>query len=660
MTSRCICIVLSFSPLFVFANSEVDILELSLQELAQVTIAAKQKQTVYSSPSSVSVINRTQIKNMGIKTLQALLNFVPGFQSTRDIEQGTANRISARGRSTALSESVLILIDGEKINDLYTGGISILNRLFDLGHVERVEIIRGPGSALYGGNAFLGVINIVTTTNLNEVAVALDSTAETSVSANVSKMFNNGYVFDGYFSAFSGRGDDFYITDNYGVSDSVKDPAKGYDFYSKLLVDNWLFNARYMQRTLTDFIALGSIGNDINKEETQQWSVSAKYSGELSEKFHYKLSASHNEDKWNTLTLLIPNNTEMAPGFFLDGDFIGGPFLTSDRNHLSLDTVYQLNNNQKLSVGISYEEASITDVHTSTSHDLFTLSPYEKIIELTGEDSFNDKKRREISSVYLQDQFKLNAEWELTAGFRLDHYNDFGRSINPRLALIWNPQPRNSFKIMYGTAFRAPNFLELYDRNNYIDFGNVTLNAEEVATTELSWLSHFSTWDIEITAFHNSFTQLITLGPPVTNENNPFFSPTFMNNQNKESFGTEIIVEKKITDNFNVKLLWNWFSASSDINTARNTGALIADYQWNKFNINLSSYFRGYNPVIINQGSYFVTDANIVYNVSSNLDINLSMSNMFNQRYNTQSVIYPEGIPNRGAVYRVNLTYRFL
>jgi outer membrane receptor for ferrienterochelin and colicins len=68
----------------------------------------------------VYVITRQQIKNMGIQNLQTLLNFVPRFQSTRDVEQGTANRISARGRSTALSESVLVKIDF-KTNDLYTG-----------------------------------------------------------------------------------------------------------------------------------------------------------------------------------------------------------------------------------------------------------------------------------------------------------------------------------------------------------------------------------------------------------------------------------------------------------------------------------------------------------------------------------------------------------
>jgi outer membrane receptor for ferrienterochelin and colicin len=85
-----------FLPITVSAATELDIFDLSLQELTKITIASKQQQTVYNSPSSVSVISRSQIKNMGIKNLQSLLNFIPGFQSTRDIEQGTANRIHGK------------------------------------------------------------------------------------------------------------------------------------------------------------------------------------------------------------------------------------------------------------------------------------------------------------------------------------------------------------------------------------------------------------------------------------------------------------------------------------------------------------------------------------------------------------------------------------
>jgi outer membrane receptor for ferrienterochelin and colicins len=211
----------------------------------------------------VYVITRQQIKNMGIQNLQTLLNFVPRFQSTRDVEQGTANRISARGRSTALSESVLVKIDF-KTNDLYTGGISILNRLLDIGHVEHIEIIRGSGSALYGSNAFLGVINIVTVSHHNEVNLTRTQPGKVSSNISYSHQFSQTNAVDLYLSIFNHNGENYHLTDINGISDKVSDPAKGIDIYLKYSFDNWLFTGRYMQRELQDFLSLGSIGNNIN------------------------------------------------------------------------------------------------------------------------------------------------------------------------------------------------------------------------------------------------------------------------------------------------------------------------------------------------------------------------------------------------------------
>jgi len=513
---------LCFFSVCLSANEAFDIFELSLKELTQITIATKQNQTIYSSPSSVYVVDRQQLESMGIQSLQTLLNYVPGFQSTRDVEQGTANRISARGRSTALSESVLVQIDGQPINDLYTGGISIINRLLDLGNVDHIEIIRGPGSALYGSNAFLGVINIVTLSGHNEVKLAISNPNGVSSMLSYSKALPEEQSIDLYLSLFDNQGDDYHITDLYGISEKVRDPAKGADLYIKYAVYDWRFSGRYMQRRLEDFLGLGSIGNDVTNEKTQQWSFSADYQGSFSEKLNYDLSLYHSRDRWHAIALLIPDDVEISPGFALDTDFIGGPYLTSQNNKVSFDASYHIDDANVFSFGGSYVKSKITEVYTSTTHDLFTLDAYDAPILLSGDDAFNVKESREISSVYLQHQLHINAQWEATAGLRYDSYSDFGSSTNPRIALVYKPKDKSSIKLMYGTAFRAPNFLELYDRNNYVDFGNVNLKAEEVETAEVSWLTTQTNWHVEVTAFSNTFKQLIRLDAPVESPENPF------------------------------------------------------------------------------------------------------------------------------------------
>ena len=381
-----------------------------------------------------------------------------------------------------------------------------------------------------------------------------------------------------------------------------------------------------MQRQLKDFIALGSIGNDINNEKTKQWSISAEYHNQLIDDLDYHLLVSHSEDVWDNFALLIPKDVELAPNFSLDENFIGGPYLASQTSRMSIDLTYPINANNLFSFGGAFEQAKITNVYTSTSHNLFTLESYGEVVILTGDESFNSLKFRTITSFYLQDQIKLSQELELTAGIRFDKYNDFGSSTNPRLAFVWKPSSINSLKFMYGTAFRAPNFLELYDRNNYTDFGNIDLNAEKVTTKEVAWLTSFTNWHIEITAFDNQFEQLIMLGLPVEHPENPFYAPRFINTDDQISRGIETQLQFKTSKNFAIKLLWNWFTASSDINTARNSGAIIMDYRLHKTHVNFASYYRGENHFIENQSDYFVSYVNLSHQYSSRFNFNIAIS----------------------------------
>ncbi len=142
-------------PTLVVAK-EAELTELTFDELLQVTVATKNRKSLVQAPANVTLFTRRDIDNYGFDTLQQLLNFVPGFSTSRDIEQGTMHRISVRGRSTSLSESVLVLFNGQRLGDLYSGGATLLNRELSLSNVAKVEIIRGPGSALYGSKCVFG------------------------------------------------------------------------------------------------------------------------------------------------------------------------------------------------------------------------------------------------------------------------------------------------------------------------------------------------------------------------------------------------------------------------------------------------------------------------------------------------------------------------
>lgn len=656
MGRKLLVFVLFITTFLVQANETYDIFEISLAELATIEIATKHKQTVYSSPSTVSIITSTQLLNMGVFDLQTLLNYVPGFQSTRDIEQGTANRITSRGRSTALSESVLVHIDGNKINDLYTGGISIINRMLSLGNVERVEIIRGPGSALYGGNAFLGVINIVTAAKQSQINFSTDDKGSVASSLLYHNAQNS---IDMFVSTFKSKGNEYKFTDLYGINTPTKDPMSGHDLYIKYQMDNWQFNGRHMRRKLDDFLPLGSIGNNISEENLEQWSLTSKFHYLLSADSTLKIKAHYSKDEWDTSALLIPKDVEIAPGFALTSDFIGGPYLASRSIKLDGELSYQFSDSQLITVGSSFEQAEIEDVYTNTTHNLSTLEPYPSSIKLTGEQSFNVLKERKIASLFFQDQIKVSTQWELTAGLRFDDYNDFGQTLNPRVAFIWKPSLSSSLKLLYGSAFRAPNFLELYDKNNYVDFGNVNLSPEEVETLELGWINTTDNWHWEMTWFHNKFENLIELDVPVEDIENPFFAPQFVNKDNRESTGFEAELRLKLTDNLNLQTNYTWFSKNSDISVSRQAATFIFNYQQGDFNMNFNHYYRGESILVDNQKSYWVSGFNVRYNYSSALSFSFKGMNIFNEAYRTPSIIYPNGVPNKGRTFALTLEYNY-
>jgi len=150
-------------------NAQADdmdvVFDLSLKELMNIKItgATLSEENLLSVPAAVTVISSTEIKRLGFTRLDQLMNYIPGYQSYRTDSHSQSYVFSSRGRRIGnAGREVLILLDGMRINDDWAGGATSKEPVISLANVERVEFMRGPGSAIYGSNAFLGVINIIT------------------------------------------------------------------------------------------------------------------------------------------------------------------------------------------------------------------------------------------------------------------------------------------------------------------------------------------------------------------------------------------------------------------------------------------------------------------------------------------------------------------
>lgn len=657
-----ILLVFLASQTYKAQETSVEVEIISFEELMALTssVASKSEEGVLDAPSSVMVFTHKEIETMGISSLEELLNYVPGFQTSRDIEQGTANRISARGRSTALSESILFLVNGQRMNDLYTGGISIINRLIPVENIKQVEIIRGPGSALYGSNAFLGVVDIITFDNANSAHFKLGSDNEREIAVNFAKL-SGDFKISGFFKGFSSEGYEYKdVTDVFGKTGETTDPIKGIDAFLTLEYKSLTVHARHMERSLQNFLTFGALANNVNNENTKQYSVDANFKTQLSDKFDLEFTAGYSQDEWKSQALLIPAGLEIAPDFSLSSNFNGGPYLKSYNLNVNVDAFFRIAESNELIAGLSTVRSAISDVMNLMNYNPISLEYQGEIAEFEDDsNNFNKKETRNIFGFYLQDKQTIGDNISLTAGIRYDNYNDFGSSFNPRFAFIYSTPIDSKIKFMFGKAFRAPNFLELYDKNNPVDFGNSKLEAEKVQTFEVAYVQKLSNLAATITYFNNTISDQIVLGAPIASEFNPLGAPSFVNGADLETKGLEIDFKYSPLDNILVAGTLTKLFDADNLQMPSTFASLIFNYNKNNFNININGIYRDKINLMPSQDAYFVFNTAITYSITNTIKTQLKVANLFDEEYSTFSLVFPKGVINPGRTFTIGAIIDF-
>ena len=113
-----------------------------------------------------------------------------------------------------------------------------------------------------------------------------------------------------------------------------------------------------------------------------------------------------------------------------------------------------------------------------------------------------------------QDEWQIADDWQLTAGVRYDDYSDFGGTVNPRVALVWDINEQITSKLLYGKAFRAPNFQEQRIQNNPVVLGNKNLNPETIHTYEWALdYRPFSSLRTAVNLYYYQINNLISAVP---------------------------------------------------------------------------------------------------------------------------------------------------
>jgi outer membrane receptor protein involved in Fe transport len=486
-------------------------------EIFTVTVATRTKVSVNKAPSIISVITEDEIKNSGAKNLEEVLRQVAGFYM-----QGYATYpdkiVNIRGLGLIGNPGVKIMLNGhssENIGDDNSGYLIS----FPVELIKKIEIIRGPGSALYGNEAMNGVINIIAKDEKDPSAISAvygsfgtyEGTAQLSYSQNDISLFL-------FADAVHSNGDPKLIEKDAalvqfppGYSRAPGYTNEEFDFqnlFAKLSYKNFRLTGFYKKSKAEP--AVGPTGALTDNSDVRFDTAFAEAAYEYSPSSKIKLTARAYYD-YNCSDLLYEfysgKTTAFAPVFkdFPEGEGMLG-HLINKTDKLGAEVMSDITFSDSLGIvaGVMGEYSELFDTDAITNANIsgksieldgITYTPMAYIGGMREPFEAMEEGHRTVYAAYIQgtyDILKTFPSWEIigknmsiTTGLRYDHHSDADGSLNPRMGVVYAPNDRLFFKLLYGQAFRAPTFGQMYVKNLFASVQNPDLKPETVKTSEI-------------------------------------------------------------------------------------------------------------------------------------------------------------------------------
>lgn len=546
-----------------------------------VSIATGVVQPIAKAPAVASVITAQQIQNMGAKDIDQILETVPGLHVSRDVI-GYNPFYIFRGVYAGFNPQVLMLINGIPLTNLFQGDRNVVWGGMPVESIARIEVIRGPGSALYGADAFAGVINIVTkgpeeieknsagagigNFGTREIWLAAKGeTGEMAYSAVIELGGTDG-TDEKIESDAQSLLDFISGTSVSNAPGSVNRSQQNIDIRLEALYKKMRFRlGSQIRKDIGDGAGAAETLNPTNKFASQRFNFDFTYTeAELFKDTSLEFQASYldtSQEVEGDFILYPPGSTGPfldpfgAPIFgpFPDG-VIGNPEIFENHIRASLRLDHKGIKHHNLSMGSGYYHGEIDKV---TEEKNFGINPDTLLPILPGDPLvdvsdtllvFLTEDQRENHYLFFQDVWLLDNDWELTAGIRYDNYSDFGSTINPRIALVWSTSYKLTTKFLYGEAFRAPSFAQTRAINNPLILGNLNLKPEEIESYELAF-DYRPNYQLTLNTnfFYYNWTDIIQFVPDSSGS-----TRTAQNAGEQTGYGMEFEVNWSATENLSV------------------------------------------------------------------------------------------------------------
>lgn len=486
-------------------SAPVDLFDLSLEELMTipVSIATKSEVKFTTTPSSVSVFSRAKLKSLGVHNLVDLFNVIPGFYAMYNPVEGNQSYLVTRGHSQKYAANVLVLVNGQRLNDDYTGGVTYLNRFMSLKFAERIEVIRGPGSALYGSNAFNGVINIITS-HEPSATLALQSFGGKELSF-ANRINHNDVTFSLGLHGFMDDGANIDVAyDRFDQQTSTGDAKSFLHIDTKLKFHESELQLLHYQSERDDYYLFRRLRDGTTNIELSQTLVGYKQTLIDHSDQGLNFYAEYNRAERESLTALALQDPIDLP----DADFLFGEDFLYESYRTGLDYRYQLSSHFSFGTGIEWFSSQVPEGFLKSNYGLNDqyLGSVQPLKDETARAVMN--KTREMIGLYTQIEYQYE-KLSGVLGLRYDDYNDTQDKLSPRLSVVYEHDAHHTFKAIYSESFRSPSLGDLYDQESGLTDGNSNLLAPKIHSTELSYQLLEDNWHLDTIFFYNDIENLI-------------------------------------------------------------------------------------------------------------------------------------------------------
>ncbi|MDH5762963.1 MAG: TonB-dependent receptor [Nitrospinota bacterium] len=509
-------------------------------------IATKSKLNADYVPGMVTVLHGKDLQARGVETVWEALALVPGFDLSM---QSWSKQIIARGIGNVFaSGNVKIMVNSIQMNS-HTYGRSFGDLEIPIVQIDRIEVIRGPGSGLYGEYAFTGVVNIITRKEENQAYFRAGSfntysggtsgswisqDGDLRASLNLAGTTSEGAGVQAGRDALYGLGLGG-ISNAPGPSNEDKKHVSaildiGYKDFS--LIGQLIHLNQGMLFGAAD--ALPSTIQNRTPQNFTEFMMEANQDLKLLPDLSVHLHAGF----WHERTKTDPDHLLYPAGFpgFPNGMVAAGA-TKEKRAYGGIDFSWKGWEQHSLLLGWSMTWIRLADTSFTANFVPSTSAPAGSVITWRGSESFIlAPVDRLLNSVTFQDEYRLFTNLTFTLGLRYDNYDDVGDRLTPRIAGVWQVNDQHILKAQYAQAFRPPTFFEMFGQNNPVIAGNPNISPSVIDTFEVGHIYRKARTVVRTTLYYSILDKLIEVS-----------GGKYQNSGGATQMGVELEWEQEIT-----------------------------------------------------------------------------------------------------------------